>query len=114
MSGLYILDRLDEEIGLQSRVKFRAWQGKDVFFTGTGVIQNIDPFGNIYIEPDTVMHIEGEEGAFDATVVMLSTSTAKSQRIEQQCYKALKEHKQWQNGTQVLVGVSWAERIVDL
>jgi hypothetical protein len=73
----YLTDRLGVQIGMGERVKFRAWQGDDVFFNGVGNIQNIDPFGNVYIEPDSAMTIEGERGFFDATVVMTSTTLCK-------------------------------------
>jgi hypothetical protein len=119
MTTLSVFDRLGEEINLNDRVKFRAWQGKNTFFTGTGYVQNIDPFGNIYIEPDSAMAIEGEDGSFDATVLMVTTQPYKKEENHAggvQRFKAYKEHfsRPTVDRPAGMLGVSWLERIEGL
>jgi hypothetical protein len=111
MSSFYVVDRLGEELMIGSNVKFRTWQGRNVFFTGTGQIQNIDPFGNIYIDPDSALHIEGEDGSFDATVVMVSTAPIESNRVGQTGFKGYREHfaKMAVDRKPSMVGISWIE-----
>jgi hypothetical protein len=102
---MIVLDRLGEEVELRDHVKFRSWQGRDVFFTGTGHVQNIDPFGNIYVEPDAALHIEGTAGAFDATVLMVTTEN------EGGTAKAYKEHFSRPGvGETKSLGISWVEK----
>lgn len=116
MTTLYVIDRLGEEINFNDRVKFRAWQGRDTFFTGTGRIQNIDPFGNVYIEPDAAMAIEGEEGSFDATVLMVTTQPYKKEENHAggiQRFRAYKEHfsRPTVERAAGMIGISWLERM---
>lgn len=117
MPSISILDRLGEEININDRVRFRAWQGRDNFFSGTGDVQNIDPFGNIYVEPDSALEIEGSSGSFDATVLMVSTSALNPKVVESgghQTFRAYKEHfgkMDVDSETKPLIGVSWVERV---
>lgn len=113
--SLSVLDRLGEEVNLNDKVRFRAWQGRDNFFSGTGVVQNIDPFGNIYVEPDGAMEIEGSNSYFDATVLMVSTSALGQKAVQaggHQKFRAYKEHFGKMEGeVKPLLGISWVERL---
>jgi hypothetical protein len=104
-----LVDRLGVGIKIGDRVVFRAWQGSDIFFNGKGLIQNIDPFGNVYIEPDEAMTIEGEYGFFDATVLMISTRLRRlpGDKVDE-CSGIIGLVEHVQNG--VMVGVSWLEK----
>lgn len=116
MATITVLDRLGETIEMNDRVRFRTWQGRDNFFSGTGNVQNIDPFGNLYIEPDSALEIEGSNGSFDATVLMVTTSTLPG-NVDSGIgahlkFRAYKEHfGKMQNDVKPFVGVSWVERI---
>jgi hypothetical protein len=107
--GQYLTDRLGTPLAMGSRVKFRSWQGSDVFFNGVGHIQNIDPFGNVYVEPDSAMTIEGEQGFFDATVLMVSTTSKRLAGDEGDEKSGLFGYKEHVVGEQ-MVGVSWLEK----
>lgn len=108
---LCVFDKLDEEIKIQDNVKFRSWQGGNTFFIGEGFIQNIDPFGNVYIDPDSELFIEGESYDVDATLIIVSTDLIHRDDgfIGVKKMKAYKEHKDRKNGRSF--GFSWIEKI---